>query len=246
MVETISAVFNRAREWGLVTEPNPCAMVKPYREAKRERFLQRDELRPFFEALAAEPSPNVRDSLLLMLLTGARRDNVLGMRWRDVSLERAEWRIEAEHAKNADAQTVVLSDESVAVLMARQAQRTRRADAEPSPFVFPAAGERGFMWPPRKGWQRILTAAGLADIRMHDLRRSLGSWQAKTGASLAIIGKSLGHKSASATMIYARLDADPIRESVARATGAMLAQAIDDEGESVLSFALPTQKAKAA
>ena len=62
-------------------------------------------------------------------------------------------------------------------------------------------------------------------VTLHDLRRTLGSWQAKTGASLAIIGKSLNHKSMQATAIYARLDLDPVRESVERATAAMLTAA---------------------
>ena len=57
---------------------------------------------------------------------------------------------------------------------------------------------------------------------MHDLRRTLGSWQARTGASLAIIGKSLNHKSPQTTSIYARLDLDPVRNSVEKATKAML------------------------
>jgi integrase len=59
-------------------------------------------------------------------------------------------------------------------------------------------------------------------VTLHDLRRTLGSWQAKTGASLAIIGKSLNHKSPQATLIYARLDLDPVRASVNTATAAML------------------------
>jgi integrase len=59
-------------------------------------------------------------------------------------------------------------------------------------------------------------------LRIHDLRRSLGSWQAITGASLPIIGKSLGHKSPDATMIYARLSLDPVRQSVNTATAAMM------------------------
>lgn len=58
-------------------------------------------------------------------------------------------------------------------------------------------------------------------VRIHDLRRTLGSWQARTGASLAIIGKSLNHKSVVTTGIYARLDTDPVRESMSRATAAM-------------------------
>lgn len=61
----------------------------------------------------------------------------------------------------------------------------------------------------------------MTDLRIHDLRRTLGSWQAKTGASLAIIGKSLNHKTHKATMIYARLDLDPVRQSVNTATQAM-------------------------
>lgn len=62
----------------------------------------------------------------------------------------------------------------------------------------------------------------MTDLRIHDLRRTLGSWQAKTGASLAIIGKSLNHKTHQATAIYARLDLDPVRQSVDTATQAML------------------------
>lgn len=69
------------------------------------------------------------------------------------------------------------------------------------------------------------SSIGLPDIRIHDLRRSLGSWQAVTGASGYIIGKSLGHKSQQATAIYARLNLDPVRESVERATEAMMAAA---------------------
>ena len=64
--------------------------------------------------------------------------------------------------------------------------------------------------------------ARIKDIRMHDLRRTMGSWQARTGASLLIIGKSLGHKSQQATAVYARLDMDPVREAMETATAAML------------------------
>ncbi|HET7098411.1 MAG TPA: tyrosine-type recombinase/integrase [Casimicrobiaceae bacterium] len=76
--------------------------------------------------------------------------------------------------------------------------------------------------------QRIMTmfqTVRMADIRIHDLRRTLGSWQARTGASLSIIGRSLNHKSVQTTAIYARLDTDPVRASVERATSAILAAA---------------------
>jgi integrase len=73
----------------------------------------------------------------------------------------------------------------------------------------------------KKAWERVRERSGLADVRMHDLRRTLGSWQALSGTSLQIIGKSLGHKSMKATEIYARLSTDPVRESVEKATQEM-------------------------
>ena len=74
----------------------------------------------------------------------------------------------------------------------------------------------------------------MTDLQIHDLRRTLGSWQTKTVASLAIIGKSLNHKTHQATANYARLDLDPVRQSVNTATAAMLEAAGLKEGTQVL------------
>ena len=64
---------------------------------------------------------------------------------------------------------------------------------------------------------------------MHDVRRTFGSYQAITGSSLQIIGKSLGHRSQDATQVYAHLYMDPVRASVERATAAMLELRSDKE-----------------
>lgn len=89
---------------------------------------------------------------------------------------------------------------------------------------------------PKKGWKRILERAGIDNLRIHDLRRTLGSWQAKTGASLAIIGKSLNHKNQNTTAIYARLDLDPVRDSVNKATSAMMQAAGLNNGATVMQL----------
>jgi integrase len=138
------------------------------------------------------------------------------MQWADINLDRAEWHI--EETKNGTPQTVTLSPEAIDVLQ-------NRKPSEPTTFVFPGDGSRGHLIEPKKGWKRILERAGIDDLRIHDLRRTLGSWQAKTGASLAIIGKSLNHKNQNSTAIYARLDLDPVRDSVNTATSAMMAAA---------------------
>ena len=92
-----------------------------------------------------------------------------------------------------------------------------------SDWVFPSnKSKSGHFEDPKRPWQELLRRAGIENLRLHDLRRTMGSYQAISGSSLHIIGKSLGHKSTSATQVYARLSADPIRESMQKATDRML------------------------
>jgi integrase len=252
-----SSVFGWANSYGL-WEGNPAKGIRRNAERKRDRFLQAAELPRFFKALNAEPNDTLRDYFLVSLLTGARRANVLAMKWREIDFDRTEWRI--PRTKNNEPQTVPLMPEAAAILK-------RRQEGSASAFVFPGPGETGHLVEPKSGWHRILDrdeleqltsrllAKGKAfevehaealphalqraravakklhidlegvrmpDIRIHDLRRTLGSWQARTGASLAIIGKSLGHRMPQTTAIYARLDVDPVRQAMETATSAML------------------------
>jgi integrase len=212
LLALVRSVFNRAREWGWPLE-NPAHGVKKFPERQRERFLEAHELPRFFLAVAQEPNHTVRDYILLSLLTGARRANVQSMRWQDVDLERGMWTIPM--TKSGEPHTVPLTPEAVGVLNARQ----RGAASE---WVFPSHGKSGHLVEPKMAWRKILGRAAIGDLRLHDLRRTLGSWQAATGASLPMIGKTLGHKNTQTTAIYARLDTDPVRKSLETATQAML------------------------
>ena len=260
--DLVSSVFGRAIAWGYL-DSNPAKGIEDNAEKSRERFLKPGELPRLFAALNGEANTAFRDYFLLALLTGARRNNVVAMRWTDLDLERGEWVI--PRTKNGEPQRVPLVPEAVAILKSRQ-----ETAPEGARYVFPAArsdSKLGHMSGERKAWLRLLErdeiaqlsqrieakggkpdgaadehptqtlqrlrrvatrlkintdGARLDDIRIHDLRRTMGSWQARTGASLAIIGKSLGHKSQQATAVYARLDLDPIREAMETATTAML------------------------
>jgi integrase len=121
--------------------------------------------------------------------------------------------------KSGDPVTIHLAKPALEIL----ARRVLNADG--CPWVFPGGKKNraGHLVDPKGAWTRLLTASGLKDLRMHDLRRSLGSWQAAGGASLQVIGKSLGHKSQQSTAVYARLNLDPVRTSVNGAVEAMLA-----------------------
>ncbi len=227
-LKLLHVMFNKAiNAWRIWQGANPAHGIEKFPEQSRDRFLQSDELPRFFQAVANEENETIRDYVLLSLLTGARRANVLSMRWEDVNFDRAEWRI--HETKNGTPQTVTLSPEAMAVLR-------NRKPVEAAAFVFPGIGKHGHLAEPKKGWKRILGRAGIADLRIHDLRRTLGSWQAKSGASLAIIGKSLNHKNQNTTAIYARLDLDPVRDSVNTATSAMMAAAGLKNGADVVQF----------
>jgi integrase len=139
---------------------------------------------------------------------------VLSIKWADVNLERATWTIPT--TKTGDSLTVALVPEAVTILTERQG----RAQGE---YVFPARSKSGHLAEPKTAWARILKRAKITDLHLHDLRRTLGSWQAAQGASLVVIGKSLGHRNVSTTAIYSRLNLDPVRRSVEAATKAMLA-----------------------
>jgi integrase len=256
----ISSIFGWAVSAG-VWDSNPAKGIRRNPERSRDRFLQAHELPRFYAALAAESNETIRDYFLLSLLTGARRANVLAMKWAEIDFERAEWRI--PRTKNNDPQTIPLTPEAVAILEQRRPRST-------SVYVFPGSGRSGHLIEPKNGWRRIFdrdevaqlaalihgagrqfeigdgeglgeslararrdakrlrldtTKARILDVRIHDLRRTLGSWQARTGASLSVIGKSLSHKSVQTTAIYSRLDIDPVRASVERATSAILVAA---------------------
>ena len=212
IIAMVSSLFGFATERKLFKGNNPAMGIKKFPETKRDRFLQSDELPAFFKALSEEQNEAMRDYFLLSLLTGARRSNVLAMEWKHINLERTEWRIPT--TKNGEPQTVTLTAEAVELLKARQGINTT--------WVFPGTGASGHLEGPKKAWARLLKRAGLENLRIYDLRRTLGSWQAKTGAALVIVGKSLNHKSSNTTAVYARLDLDPVRESVGRATAVML------------------------
>jgi integrase len=215
-----SILFSKAIEWGYL-QSNPVKGIKVQGNVvHRERFLQAEELPRFFAALSNEPNTKMSNLILMALLTGARLTDICSMHWNEINLNSKIWRI--PRTKNGTSQNVTLSEPAIAILESRQ-EKTAGS------FVFPSASKSGHVTDPKKAIKRVLEAADIPYGRnvkngfiFHDLRRTLGSWQAIKGASLAVIGKSLNHSSVQATQVYARLSDDPVRQSVNTATAAML------------------------
>ena len=210
----LSTLFSKAIIWGYHKGENPCRGVKKFREVSRDRFLSGEELARFFEALDLTENPAFKDFILLSLFTGARKSNVLSMRWKDIDFERNVWKIPGELSKNGDPMQVPLGPDVLEIL------RRRRAETS-SVFVLPGEGKTGHYTTPRHAWETLLKRAKLEDLRIHDLRRSMGSWMTIGGTSLPIVGKALGHKTSQATSIYARLNLDPVRAAMDQAVEAM-------------------------
>jgi integrase len=200
-IALLRTMFNLARDWGHLEGTNPAARVKFYREEKRDRFLSPEELSRVNAALLQEPNPHWRAYFPLSLMLGTRRSELLSARWDDLDFERRQWRIPTTKAGRPH----LLPLPNAAVEILKSLPRS-------SEYVFPGIGASGHLTEAAKVWQRIRKRAGVPDARIHDLRRTLGSWLVAQGHSLPLIGRALNHTNVSTTQIYARLDLEPVRD----------------------------------
>lgn len=205
-------MYNKAMEWGVYPKKfqNPVIGIKKYKEKSRDRFMDGDEIKRFFTALAEDPNETFRNYVLLSLFLGQRRSNILAMRWSDIDFHNG--LVYFPETKNGESLRIPLTTQAIRLLSDIRIKNH-------SEWVLPSTtSASGHYEEPKKSWRKLLERAGIDDLRLHDLRRTLGSYQAIAGSSLHIIGRSLGHKSPMATQVYARLSIDPVRESMQRAT----------------------------
>jgi integrase len=191
VVELISMIFNKPIELEYLQGNNPAFRVRKFKRQPRERFLQSDELPSFFEAVNKLRNETTRALFYLLLFTGQRRRNVSEMQWSQLSFERKTWLI--PQTKNGTSHTVPLVEEALAILLSRSGNKLHPV------WVFPKQDLTGPVWCRHTAWKAIMARAGLTDLRIHDLRRTLASWQACTGTSLPIIRAMLNHKDSKST-----------------------------------------------
>lgn len=205
-VHQMAAIYNWSIRRGRFAGTNPCIGVEKFDLHPRERFLMPDEMKRFITALNSTP-PAVSDLFWILLLTGARRANVLAMRWDEIDTSLGLWQIPHSKMKNDDAHVIPLAPAALAILDRRRAKST-------SPWVFPGKKKDSHFKDPRKQWQRLCEKAGVQDLNIHDLRRTLGSYMAINGVSLPVIGKVLGHKDQRSTAVYAKLHLAPVKAAL--------------------------------
>ena len=212
---TARAMFSWAIEEGYMKPPNPCGGVKLPKRLEVERFLSLKEalsLLTALDELEAEGEVSARHAAIfrLLLLTGARRTEIAGLRWSEVNFDRSCLILPPARSKSGEKsgeRRITLNASAVEIL--KGLEKTKGA----ARYVFPAIkGKSGHTTAEGKIWrEKVLPRAKLPGVRIHDLRHSFASFALADGASLALIGKALGHASSRTTERYAKLADDPLR-----------------------------------
>jgi len=174
---------------------NPCRGVERNGEDKRQRYATAAEVKRLSKALAEHDDRDAADIFTILLLTGARRGEVLKARWNDFDLDKGVWTKPGATTKIRTTHVVPLSAAVIALLSSRE---------KISEFVF-AGRVGGHRVEIKANWRRICKAAKINGLRVHDLRHSYASALVNAGASLPLIGSMLGHAQASTTLRYSHL-----------------------------------------
>ena len=206
-VSSLSAVLQCALElWGWIEE-NPCRGLRRLPENNhRTRYLTEKEQQRLLRVCKSDS--NLHDVVLLALLTGARRGEICGLRWRDVDLKNRT--VTFVQTKNGEIRKVPLSDPAIALLQCRFSQRVKGMND----WVFPAEKSEGSVDVSHR-FGRYAKKAGLEDFRFHDLRHSAASAMARAGVPERQMQEVLGHKSVAMTKRYTHLRPSELDEAVA-------------------------------
>jgi integrase len=203
----LRAVYNKALDLEYIHGDNPCSKLSLFGSKDRDVFLDADQRATLIHHLKDEQEHGFQSFVKLALLTGARSNNLVRMRWEQLDLTSKLWHIPADEIKNNLNWTLELTDAAITII--------QQHHDNGSPYVLhdsnnPEAVRRHFQYRFTKLRQR----AGLDNITIHDLRRTFGAILAINGFSELLIARALCQKSVRATPIYARLSQQAIRTGV--------------------------------
>jgi integrase len=200
-------VFNLAVKWKVLSRvTNPASGIPVPPDVQRSRYLNTEEAARLLASISADENQIAAKAIMLLFLTGARRNEVTQAEWSYVDWQASTLLV--PRSKNGQARYVQLN--SVAIDLLKSLPRLGR-------YIFPAPSTGRPMPHLFFPWDRIRKRAGLADVRLHDLRHSFASFVVNSGEDLYEVQKLLGHSNPRTTQRYAHLS----RERLARAAEVM-------------------------
>lgn len=207
----IRVIFGRSFElgsrWSVAgCENNPIKGI-PYLKFSnaRERFLTASEAQRLFDALDGSGNPQLKNIVRLLLLTGARKTELMTAQWKHIDLERRAWHIPT--SKTGKPRYVPLAQPAIDIIAALP----RWDDC---PWLLPNPVTRRPYTDIKRPWDTVRTAAGLDGLRIHDLRHSAASFMINAGIDLFAVGRILGHADHQSTMRYSHLANDTLMAAV--------------------------------
>ncbi len=209
LLGVVSKMFNVAELWGVRQEgSNPVRLIKRYKEVPRDRYLRPEELTRLGAALdtletQGEVARPVADAIRLLAMTGCRLSEITGLQWSSVDLERGA--IDLPDAKTGP-RLVALGAPAVELL--------QKIDRNEHPSVFQRrSGAAITKWMVEKAWKKLRFATGLENIRVHDLRHTVGTYAGAAGFNAFVIRDLLGHKTLAMTSRYVSKNVGPLRDA---------------------------------
>jgi integrase len=231
MIQLVRSVINYAirEELWIGMNPAKCGTKRGakglslYKETQRRKILSDYELKRLLPKLEGD----LLDFVILALTTGARKSNVLAMRFDHLAWTDHGWLWEIPETKTDEPYKVALVPKAVEVLERRPGAHCLWQPGIKVPnfggtWVFPSSSKTGHLTDVKKSWKTAREAAELPDIHVHDLRRTLGTRMAQNGATAVQIARALNHKSLIATQIYMQLAAEDVRPHLQQAATGLL------------------------
>ena len=208
----LSVIMRQAEIYGHRPDrSNPCKRIRRYRELRRERFLTAAEISRLGCALRdALPKARLQIAIVrLLMLTGCRQSEIRTLRWRDYR---------EGHLHLPDSKTGPRT-----VWLCSSARRVLDGLPRTASFVFPAVGRAGPMSTETlyRLWRRVRAKTGLDGLRLHDLRHTYASVALRSGESVVVIGRLLGHRDPDTTLRYTHFGDEMLRDAVERVAGSL-------------------------
>lgn len=205
-LKLIRQVLNRAVEFGVI-DVNPIARIKLFNPDNRlENYLDPAELERLLAVLRTDENRPVCSVALFLLSTGARLNEALAATWAHIDRDNRVWRIPAANSKSKRVRSVPLNDAALEVL-------AKLGTEDKAPHLFVSAKTKARIANVHKVWDRLRKAAGLPQLRLHDLRHQYASFLVNSGRSLYEVQKILGHSSHSVTERYAHLSSKSLMDA---------------------------------